>query len=121
MKTHVIALAAGLLAWSAAHGFDNGPQMVGCDYRLGKAAGTDKCLIVGSGMNQGISWLVFQVKGKRFRYTEAAPDSIELIDKSGKTLKRFPAGNSNEQCRPGGRPADVYAFANGDRVCLYWP
>jgi hypothetical protein len=120
MRVHVIALAVGLLASGTAIGYDNGPQIVGCDYKLGKAEGTDKCLIVGSGMNQGISWLVFEVKGKRFRYTDSSADSIELIDKSGKAIKNYSVRNSNEQCRPGGKAADVYAFSNGDRVCLYW-
>lgn len=103
-----------------AFGYDNGPQAVGCDFKLGNAEGTDKCLIVGSGMNQGISWLVFEVKGKRFRYDDSSSDVIELIDKSGKTLSEYAVKNSERQCRPGGRSADIYAFANGDRVCLYW-
>ncbi|MGZ4969914.1 MAG: hypothetical protein ACXV8W_15355 [Methylobacter sp.] len=120
MKTGVIALTMGLLAFGTAFGYDNGAQIVGCDYKLGKTEGTDKCLIVGSGLNQGISWLVFEVKGKRFRYADSSSDSIELIDKSGKTIKNYSIHNSNEQCRPGGRSADVYAFSNGDRVCLYW-
>jgi hypothetical protein len=120
MSARVIVLTAGLLVFGPASGYDNGPTMVGCDYKLGKSEGSDKCLIVGSGMNQGISWLVFEVKGKRFRYDDSSSDKIELINKSGKTIKNYAAHNSNEQCRPGGKSADVYTFSNGDRVCLYW-
>jgi len=121
MGVRGIALIMGLLVSGAVFGYDNGPQVVGCDYKLEKIEGTDKCLIVGSGVNQGISWLVFEVKGKRFRYTDDSPDSIELINESGETVQSYSVRNSNEQCRPGGRDADVYAFSNGDRVCLYWP
>jgi hypothetical protein len=117
---HVLALMAALLSAGTAWAYDNGPQVVGCDYKLGKAEGTDKCLIVGSGMNEGISWLVFEVKGKRFRYTDSSPNSIELISKSGKTVESYAISNSNGQCRPGGQSADIYAFSSGDRVCLYW-
>lgn len=120
MRVRIFALTAGLLALGTALAFDNGPQVVGCDYKLGKTEGTDLCLIVGSGVNLGMSWLVFEVKGKRFKYTDSVSNSIELIDKSGKTVEIYSIRNSDEQCRPSGNSADVYAFSNGDRVCLYW-
>ena len=120
MKFQAILLILGVLSSSAAFSHDNGPQMVGCDYKLGATEGTDKCLIVGSGTNQGISWVVFEVKGKRFRYSDDSPSSIEKIDKSGKIVKNYSVRNLHEQCRPGARSTDVYAFSNGDRICLYW-
>lgn len=100
--------------------YDNGPQVIGCDYKFGKTEGTSKCLIVGSGMNQGISWLVFQVEKKRFRYDDSSPTKIERINKSGNVIATYKVENSSGQCRPGGRTADIYAFSNNDRVCLYW-
>ena len=120
MRVRVIGLAVGLVMSSSAVAYDNGPRVVGCDYKIGKNEETDKCLILGSGTNQGISWIVFEVKGKRFRYQYSSPKIIELIGKSGKTLRRQSVRKLEEQCRPGGRDADVYAFSNGDRICLYW-
>ena len=121
------AVTVGALALAAfwctpdAQAYDNGAQVIGCDFRLGKEEGTDRCLIVGSGMNQGIGWVVFEVQGRRFRFEDDAPDVIETVSKSGDTLARAQGRNQRMQCRPGGREADAYLFANGDRVCLYWP
>jgi hypothetical protein len=115
---HTLVLASAPL--SPALAYDNGPQTLGCDYKLGKVEGSGKCLIVGSGLNQGISWLVFELNGKRFRYTDSSPNSIEIVDKSGKAIAKKSITNSNGQCQPGGKSADIYAFADGDRVCLYW-
>jgi len=116
---HAKIMTVGLLASGVAWGYDNGPQVIGCDYKLGKAEGTGTCLIVGSGLNQGISWIVFEVNGMRWRYTDA-PSEIELVAKSGETAEKYAISHSNGQCRPGGKPADVYTFPNGARVCLYW-
>jgi len=99
---------------------DNGPQVIACDYRFADDEGTSTCLIVGSGTNQGISWLVFDVKGKRFRYSDDAPRKMELLDSDNQFLKDYPVTNSYASCRPGGKDADIYTFANGDKVCLYW-
>jgi hypothetical protein len=107
-------------ALGSAMAFDNGPQIVGCDYRFGKEQGTDSCLIVGSGMGQGISWVVFEVDGKRFRYSTATPKKLSLLDAAGEQKAVFMVTNTTGQCRPGGQDADIYTFANGDRVCLYW-
>ena len=38
---------------TSAMAFDNGPRVVGCDFKFGNNAGTDKCLITGSGMQMG--------------------------------------------------------------------
>jgi hypothetical protein len=120
MQILILTLALVLTTFGSAFAYDNGPQTLGCDYKFGKTEGTEMCLIVGSGMNQGISWVVFEVQKKRFRYPGSSADSIELIDKSGKVLAKYQVRNSNGQCRPGGRNADIYDFKNGDRVCLYW-
>lgn len=120
MKIWIGFLALTVMGLGSAFGYDNGAQTIGCDYKLGKTEGTAKCLVVGSGVNQGISWVVFEVEKKRFRYEDSSPDSIELVDKSGDTIAKHRVINSNGQCRPGGRSADVYAFDNGDRICLYW-
>ena len=121
MKHIKIAISIiGFMAYTSVFGYDNGPQILGCDYKLGKVEGTGQCLIVGSGMNQGISWVVFELKNKRFRYSSSSTNSIELINKSGKTLQNYAVNNSDGECRPGGKFADIYEFKNGDRVCLYW-
>jgi hypothetical protein len=120
MKNWIGALALVAMGTGTALGYDNGPQSVGCDYRLGRNEGTAQCLILGSGMNQGVSWVVFEVQRQRFRYQSSSPRSIDAIDKSGNTIGRQRVSNTSGQCRPGGRSADIYAFDNGDRVCLYW-
>ena len=93
---------------------------MGCDYRFGKQEGVDKCLIHGNGMNQGISWVVFEVQGRRFRFEDSEPGIIENISSTGATIARLKGRNEQMQCRPGGKDADAYLFANGDRVCIYW-
>ena len=120
MHIHHSLLLIGILSSTAALAYDNGPQVIGCDYRLGKEESTGQCLIAGSGTNQGISWLVFEVKNKRFRYTSAHENLIEQIDKSGETLAKYAVSNSEAPCRPGGKTADIYKFQNGNYVCLYW-
>jgi hypothetical protein len=119
----LVSMSASLpaLMSASALAYDNGPQVIGCDYKLGKSAGTTKCLIVGSGTNQGVSWLVFEVQGKRFRYSDADEDKIERVNRSGDTLSAQPVERTTGPCRPGGKSADVFEFKNGDRVCLYWP
>ncbi len=120
MRINIAMAIVCFAACSAASAYDNGPQKIGCDYKLGAAEGTGQCSVAGSGMNQGISWVVFELKGKRFRYTSSSADRIELIDKAGKTLSSHAVRNADGPCRPGGKAADIYDFSNGDRVCLYW-
>jgi hypothetical protein len=115
-----LSVMAASAVSAAALAYDDGPRTVGCDYRLGKSEGTAQCLIVGSGMNQGITWVVFEVRGRRFSHTEGE-DRIARVNKAGDTLATYPVTLSRGQCRPGGRAADIYAFGNGDRVCLYGP
>ena len=113
-----VALFAG--ACVCAHALDQGPRIMGCDYRFGKDEGVDKCLIVGNGMNQGQSWVVFEVRGRRFRFNDSEPGIIEKISSKGDTLQKLKGRNEQAQCRPGAKEADAYVFSNGDRVCLYW-
>ncbi|MDD3591259.1 MAG: hypothetical protein PHO65_01295 [Sulfurovum sp.] len=120
MKKWIGAIALFVMGLGSAFGYDNGPQTIGCDYKFGENEGTEICLVVGSGMHQGISWVVFKVESKRFRYKNSSPDSIELIDKAGNTIATHQVNHSYDQCRPGGRDADKYVFTNGDRICLYW-
>mgnify|MGYP000851169528 FL=1 len=118
-----ISKASALLVLSCtftANAADHGPQAVGCDYRLGRKHGSGTCLIVGSGTNQGVSWTVFEVDGRRYRYQDNEPQTIVVVDSKGRELKRLKGENSSAPCRPGGKEADVYSFSNGDRVCLYW-
>lgn len=110
-----------LMLASAAQAYDNGPQVIGCDYRFGKKEGVDRCLIAGSGMNQGVSWVVFELQGQRYRYEDDAPDQLTLITGEGKTVATRKVRNHKASCRAGAREADVYQFENGDRICLYWP
>lgn len=122
MKRSTTGLLAAALAAAHALGlaYDNGPQTLGCDHRFGGKSETGTCLVVGSGTNQGILWVVLEVKGKRYRFEDSEPDVIALIDKNGNVLKRLKGGRETTQCRAGGNDADTYAFANGDRICLYW-
>lgn len=123
MRVWILALfvAIGIMTICVpASAYDNGPQVLACDYKFGKSEGTDKCLIHGSGTNQGITWVVFEVKNKRFRYVDSSPNSIELLNKSNNPTAKYAVTNTNTQCRPGGKDADVYTFRNGDRICIYW-
>lgn len=115
------ALLVLLLGSPLAQAYDNGPQVVGCDFRLGKSEGVDRCLITGSGTNQGITWVVFELKGQRYRFEDSSPTVLELITPDGKTQSTRKIKNHPGPCRAGGRDADVYQFDNGDRICLYWP
>ena len=112
--------AFGCAVVPVAIAYDNGPQSLACDYSFEKREGTDTCLIVGSETNQGVTWVVFEVLDRRFRYSSAAPDIIEAIDDQATVLDEYPVSNSYGQCRPGGREADIYDFVNGDRICIYW-
>ena len=120
MHTKLFVFMIGLMTWAIVSAYDNGPQVLACDYRFGKSEGTGQCLIVGSGISTGVSWLVFEVKKKRFRYSSSSENEIELVNKSGETLKTYAVRNSEGQCRPGGRSAGIYEIKNGYRVCLYW-
>ena len=117
--TSFISIAAIALSFSA-NALDSGPKVIGCDFKLGKHEGTEKCLVVGSGMNQGIEWVVFEINYKRFRYESSSPKQIEYVNRANKRLKLYAVKNERQQCRPGGVDADVYSFENGDRICLYW-
>ncbi|MBL8329702.1 MAG: hypothetical protein JNJ71_12685 [Rubrivivax sp.] len=115
------ALVGATMPWTAVSAHDHGPQVLACDYKLGRSEGTGKCVIHGSGTNQGVTWLVFEVQGKRFRYADSSPNIIERVNRSNRTLSRHAVTQAESVCRPGAKPADVYTFGNGDRVCLYWP
>lgn len=99
--------------------YDNGSQTLACDYIFNRQVGTGTCLILGSGMNQGILWVVFEVQNQRFRYYGDA-EMIELLNENNEAIAAYPVTNFFGSCQPGGPDADVYDFANGDRVCLYW-
>ncbi len=120
MKCLALCVVASVLACGSARGNDNGPQTLGCDYRIQGDEGVGTCLVAGSGTNQGITWVVFEVKGRRYRFESSSPESILRVDRVGKVVKKFQGRNSSAQCRAGGPTADVYTFSNGDRVCLYW-
>ncbi|MEM8637676.1 MAG: hypothetical protein AAGG51_02490 [Cyanobacteria bacterium P01_G01_bin.54] len=113
-----LSIAATLFP-SSSIAFDNGSQTLPCDYTFNQQSGTDTCLILGSGMNQGILWVVFEVQNQRFRYYGDS-ETIELLNDDYEAIATYPVTNSFGQCTPGGPDADVYDFANGDRVCLYW-
>ena len=105
---------------SAVYGYDDGPKAVGCDYTLQGRSATDICLINGSGMNQGILWVTFEVNGQRYRHASSAPDTLKKINAIGSVIQAYPIRRAEEQCRPGGKVADVFSFQNGDNICLYW-
>ena len=71
-------------------------------------------------MNQGIEWVLFEVLKNKYRYYSSSPNEIELLDVSNNKIKTYNVSKKIEQCRPGGKEAEVYEFENGDRVCLYW-
>jgi hypothetical protein len=105
---------------TAVYGYDDGPKAVGCDYSLHGRSASDICLINGSGMNQGILWITFEVNGQRYRHASSAPESLKKISATGAVIQAYPIRRAEEQCRPGGKAADVFSFRNGDRICLYW-
>jgi hypothetical protein len=104
---------------TATMAFDNGPRVVGCDFKFGNNAGTDKCLITGSGMQMGTLWVAFKLHNSQYRYLSDNPNTLDQIDSKGKVLRSYRVRNTTAQCRPGGIQADKYAFANGDYICLY--
>jgi len=120
MKRFFKVLALSVIFINNAYAYDNGPQVLACDYKLGDIEGTEICLIEGSGVNQGMSWVVFELMKKKYRHYSSSPNKIQHIDSSGKVVAEYPIKNFEGQCRPGGRDADVYEFNNGDRICIYW-
>ncbi len=122
MNARTICIALSLVGGIVgnAHALDSGPKVIGCDFKFGASQGTDKCLILGSGIGQGESWNVFEVKKKRFRHFSSAPNKLTLLDSANNEVKAYTIQNTRGQCRPGGPEADIYQFNNGDRICLYW-
>ena len=104
---------------ASAMAFDNGPRVVGCDYKFSNNVGTDKCLITGSGMQMGTLWMSFKLNTNQYRYMSDSPNVLSQIDSNGKVLHSYRVKNSSAQCRPGGIKADKYQFSNGDYICLY--
>lgn len=119
-RTLLTSFALAIIIVTNVKAFDNGPQIVGCDYKFGNDEGTDICLIIGSGLGQGISWTVFEVKKKRFRHYSSSPNKLELLNSTNKKIKTYSITNRTSHCRPGGKDADVYLFKNNDHICLYW-
>lgn len=121
VRRGLAVVVLGLASWGTSWAYDNGAQVLDCDYRFGSATGSGRCRIVGSGMNQGVAWVVFEVQGRRFRYLDASEDQLEEVDRAGRTLRSFTIERSSGRCRQGRGSADIYDFERGDQVCLYWP
>ncbi|MGL5949580.1 MAG: hypothetical protein ACRCYV_11250 [Aeromonas sp.] len=119
-KRTITALLLSLASISA-HAYDNGPQVLACDYQRGAIEDTDICLLTGSGTNQGISWQVFKWQGTLYRHFSSAEKQLEIINTDGDIISTLPVQVETKSCRPGGREASVFTFSNGDYVCLYWP
>ena len=116
----LVTLILSMAVVPTAVALDNGPQTVACDYKFGHFGGTEQCLILGSGTNQGISWVTFKVNKKIFRYSSSSPGTIQRLNQALEQVGSFPVTNSQAQCRPGGTEADRYVFVNGDYICIYW-
>ena len=116
--------------------YDNGPRVVGCDYR-GNAMEklkADSCFIPSSGMQMGQSWLIVRpgisnlycrfednhgsTRNQSERWQKAriqtGPDYDSPINWQGSFIYR------DGQCRPGGADAAVYELSNGAKICLYF-
>ncbi len=119
-KSIFFIIAIPYIGPTAVYSYDEGPKAVGCDYSLQGRSTSDICLINGSGMNQGILWITFEVNGQRYRHASSAPETLEKISATGSAIQTYPIRRAEEQCRPGGKAADVFSFRNGDRICLYW-
>jgi|GEM_PF-5528408 len=122
MRTLILLPLVGLLWPSPAQAYDSGPRNVPCDYFFdGKPMQTDNCLVLGSGMNQGILWMSLKVGGKQYAFVwgDGGGGTVDLRDSAQKTIWSGSFRDSNDQCRPGGPKASIYSISNGDKLCLY--
>ena len=133
---NLLQLAVFLGVASPAFGYDNGPQVIGCDFRVSSTSElkTEICLIPSSGMQMGYGWIVIR--------PESTKDYYRLHDNHGAELnndKRWQKAEIKDgqafgsaviwkgnftsrtgQCRPGGRDASIYEISNGAKFCLYY-
>jgi hypothetical protein len=139
MKSGLAIVIIGMGLTSAINpifAYDNGPRVVGCDYR-GNAMEklkADSCFIPSSGMQMGQSWLIVRpgISNLYYRFEDnqgsirnqserlqkariqTGPDYDSPINWQGSFIYR------DGQCRPGGADAAVYELSNGTKICLYF-
>ena len=119
-----------------AYAFDNGPRVVGCEFRSSAAENlnADNCLIPSSGTQMGQSWLIVRPGNSKLYYRfednhGAARNQAEKWQRA-----KIQAGSEHNspinwqgsftykhgQCRPGGASADIYELGNGAKICIYF-
>ena len=134
MHKKVATTCVILLSCSSAAAFDNGPQVVGCDYRLNKQSEmqADTCFLPMTGTQMGYTTVIVRPGNSklfyRFEDNYGSLDSTKWRKAKIQTGSRYDSKSlwsgtfrySNKQCRPGGANSSVYDLSNGAKFCLYF-
>ena len=133
ITTALIAIT-GLIA--PAYAFDNGPRVLGCDFRssAGESLKAESCFIPSSGTQMGESWLIVRPGNSKLYYRfennhgatrnqterwqrakiQTGSDYDSPIKWQGGYVEKY------GQCRPGGAEAGIYELDNGAKICIYF-
>ena len=133
---HLLQLAAFIVIANPVFGYDNGPQVIGCDFRVSSTSKlkAEICFIPSSGMQMGYGWIVIRPESTKNHYRLHDNHGAELSKdkrwqkaeiKAGQAFGSAVIWKGNftfriGQCRPGGRDASIYEISNGAKVCLYY-
>ena len=115
--------------------FDNGPRVIGCDYRTNAndPLKAEMCFIPSSGTQMGITHLVIRpgqsslyyrlednygaTRNKAERWEKAKIQAGDHYDSPTQWQGVFKQRGGH--CRPGGADASIYELSNGAKFCLY--
>ena len=134
MLRKVAATCALALSCSNAAAFDNGPRVIGCDYRLKGQSEmqTNTCFLPMTGTQMGYTTVIVRPGNSRLYYrfedNSGSLDSVKWKKAKIQTGSNYDSKGlwsgtfrySNKQCRPGGANASVYDLSNGAKFCLYF-
>jgi len=134
MLVRIAATCAIAFSCSHAAAFDNGPRVIGCDYRIKGQSEmhTDICFLPMTGTTQGYTTVIVRPGNSKLFYrfvdNDGTLDSTKWkkakvqtgSNYDSKTLWSGTFRESHKQCRPGGRDAWVYELSNGTKFCLYY-
>jgi hypothetical protein len=133
---NLLQLSVLLGVASPAFGYDNGPRVIGCDFRESSTSKqkAEICFIPSSGMQMGYGWIVIRPESTKNYYrlhdnhgAELGENKrwqkAEILDGQAFGSAVIWKGNftyRKGQCRPGGRDASIYEISNGAKFCLYY-
>ena len=116
--------------------FDNGPKVLGCDFRTNanESLKADSCFIPTSGMQMGQSWIVIRPGYSSLYYRLEDNQGATRIEHERWVRAKIQKGSDYDsqtvwqgtfqyregQCRPGGADASIYDLSNGAMFCLYY-